>query len=241
MAVTLTISETLTGSGLADALSGGGTGLDLGQVINGQFSPITDQPTNDGAQEIYLSHNAVVDPITEVKTYVQQYGVGTGFTYGGANSAAADITKLLNMGNTSSSANANNADGLANGLHIDMDWQVTTANQFNPSRIGTQVAIFGDNGGAATGDGRNLATAFSVHVDAMSRNNGGTEVDATTPVTGKIGKTGDAVLGDRAHFKKRFFLATAETDGGILQWEFVCSFSYTALLLLSISRAIFNF
>ena len=228
MAVTLTISETLTGSGLADALSGGGTGLDLGQVINGQFSPITDQPTNDGAQEIYLSHNAVVDPITEVKTYVQQYGVGTGFTYGGANSAAADITKLLNMGNTSSSANANNADGLANGLHIDMDWQVTTANQFNPSRIGTQVAIFGDNGGAATGDGRNLATAFSMHVDAMSRNNGGTEVDATTPVTGKIGKTGDAVLGDRAHFKKRFFLATAETDGGILQWEFVTSFSYTA-------------
>ena len=228
MAVTLTISETLTGSGLADALSGGGTGLDLGQVINGQFSPITDQPTNDGAQEIYLSHNAVVDPITEVKTYVQQYGVGTGFTYGGANSAAADITKLLNMGNTSSSANANNADGLANGLHIDMDWQVTTANQFNPSRIGTQVRIFGDNGGAATGDGRNLATAFSMHVDAMSRNNGGTEVDATTPVTGKIGKTGDAVLGDRAHFKKRFFLATAETDGGILQWEFVTSFSYTA-------------
>jgi hypothetical protein len=228
MAVTLTISETLTGSGLADALSGGGTGLDLGQVINGQFSPITDQPTNDGAQQIFLSHNAVVDPITEVKTYVQQYGVGTGFSYGGANSAAADITKLLNMGNTSSSANANNADGLANGLHIDMDWQVTTANQFNPSRIGTQVAIFGDNGGAATGDGRNLATAFNMHVDAMSRNNGGTEVDASSPQTGKIGKTGDTALGDRAHFKKRFFLATSETDGGILQWEFTVSFSYTA-------------
>jgi hypothetical protein len=228
MAVTLTISETLTGSGLADALSGGGTGLDLGQVINGQFTPITDQPTNDGSQEIYLSHSAVVDPITEVKTYVQQYGVGTGFTYGGANSAAADITKLLNMGNASASANANNADGLANGLHIDMDWQVTMANQFNPSRIGTNVRIFGDNGGAATGEGRNLATAFSMHVDAMSRNNGGTEVDASAPQTGKIGKTGDTSLGDRAHFKKRFFLRTDETDGGILQWEFVVSFSYTA-------------
>ena len=106
MAVTLTISETLTGSGLADSLSGGGTGLDLGQVINGQYTPVVDQPTNDGVQNIYLSHDAVIDPITDVKFYVQQYGVGTGFSYGGANSAAADITKLLNMGNTSSSSNA---------------------------------------------------------------------------------------------------------------------------------------
>lgn len=228
MAVTLTISETLTGAGLSDALSSGGTGLDLGQVINGQYSPIIDQATNDGVQEIYLSHDAVIDPITEVKFFVQQYGNGTGFTYGGANSASADITKLLNMGNISASANANNADGLANGLHIDMDWQVTTANQFNPSRIGTNVAIFGDNGGAAAGDGRNLATAFSMHVDAASRNNAGVEVDATSPQTGKIGKTGDASLGDRCHLKKRFFLATSETEGGILQWEFVVSFSYTA-------------
>lgn len=238
MAVTLTISETLTGSGLADSLSGGGTGLDLGQVINGQYTPIVDQPTNDGVQNIYLSHDAVIDPITDVKFYVQQYGVGTGFTYGGANSAAADITKLLNMGNSSSSSNANNADGLANGLHIDMDWQVTTANQFNPSRIGTQVRIFGDNGGAATGDGRNLATAFNLYVDAMSRNNGGTEVDASSPQTGKIGKAGDTTLGDRGHIKKRFFLATAETDGGILQWEFVTAFSYTAALILGFSPII---
>jgi hypothetical protein len=241
MAVTLTISETLTGSGLADSLSGGGTGLDLGQVINGQYAPIVDQPTNDGVQNIYLSHNAVIDPITDVKFYVQQYGVGTGFTYGGANSAAADITKLLNLGNASSSANANNADGLASGLHIDMDWQVTTANQFNPSRIGTQVRIFGDNGGAATGQGRNLATAFDLYVDAMSRNNAGTEVDATTPVTGKIGKTGDVTLGDRGHIKKRFYLAQSEVDGGVLQWEFVTAFSYTALIFLSFSSGIFDF
>ena len=228
MAVLLTVSETIAGAAFADALEGGGSGIDLGSVINGQFAPIVDQPTNDGKQDVFIRHDATIDPITDVKTFVQQYGTGTGFTYGGANSAAADITKLLNMGNASATSNANNNDGLGNGLHIDMDWQVSTASQFAPARIGTQVRIYGDNGGAATGEGRNLATAFSMHVDAMSRNNGGTEVDAGTPVTGKIGKTGDTTLGDRAHPRLRFFLRTDETDGGILQWEWVIAYSFTA-------------
>jgi hypothetical protein len=242
MAVLLTISETLTGSGLADALAGGGTGLDLGNVINSQYAPITSQPANTGAQEVYISHDAVVDNISQVRTYVAQFGSGTGFSYGGANSAAADIAKLLNMGDGSSSSVANNGDGLANGLHIDMDWQVSTVNQFNPSRIGTgQVRIYGDNGGAASGDGRNEATAFTLNADAMSRNNAGTEVDATTPVAGSIGKAGDAVLGDRGHLKMRFFLADAETDGGILQWEWVTAYAYTALVFLCFSNGIFNY
>jgi hypothetical protein len=229
MAVLITISETLTGGGLADGLAGGGTGLDLGNVINGQYAPITLQSANTGAQDLFYSHDSTIDPTTQVRTYVQQFGTGTGFSYGGANSAAADITKLLNMGNTSASSVANNNDGLANGLHIDMDWQVSTVNQFNPSRIGTgQVRIYGDNGGAASGDGRNEATAFTMNADAMSRNNAGTEVDASAPVAGSIGKTGSATLGDRAHIKMRFFLATAETDGGILQWENVVAYSYTA-------------
>lgn len=228
MAVNLTISETLTGGGLADSLAGGGTGCDLGNVIVGQYAPISSQPSNTGAQEIYVSHDAVVDEITQVRLFIQQFGVGTGFTYGGATSAAADIAKVLNMGNGSNSAVANNSDGLANGLHIDMDWQVSTVNQFNPSRIGTQVRIFGDNGGAATGEGRNEATAFTLYADAMSRNNGGVEVDATTPISGVIGKAADAVLGDRGHFKTRFYLADSESDGGILQWETVVAYSYTA-------------
>jgi hypothetical protein len=228
MAVNLTISETLTGGGLADSLAGGGTGCDLGNVIVGQYAPIVSQPGNTGAQEIYISHDATIDEITQVRLFIQQFGVGTGFSYGGANSAAADIAKVLNMGNGSNSAVANNSDGLANGLHIDMDWQVSAANQFNPSRIGTQVRIFGDNGGAATGEGRNEATAFTLYADAMSRNNAGVEVDATTPISGVIGKTADAVLGDRGHFKTRFYLADSESDGGILQWETVVAYSYTA-------------
>lgn len=226
--VNLTISETLTGGALADSLSGGGTGLDLGQVINGQFAPVVDIPTNDGYQSVFVKHDATIDPITDLSLYAQQFGVGTGFTYGGANSAGADITKLLNMGNASNSANANNADGLANGFHIDTDWQVSQPSQFAPARIGTNVRIFGDNGGAATGEGRSLATAFLIHADAMSRNNGGTEVDAGTPVAGKVGKTGDTTLGDRAHLKTRFYLRTDETQGGVLQWELVWSYSFTA-------------
>jgi hypothetical protein len=230
VAVLLTVSETIAGSAFSDALEGGGTGIDLGSVINGQYAPVTDQTNNLGHQDVFIRHDAAVDPITDVKTFLQQYGVGTGFTYGGANSAAADFTKVLNMGNadTMGAGVANNSDGLGNGLHIDMDWDVSTANQFLGSRVGTFVQIYGDNGGAASGDGRNLATAFTMKADAMSRNNGGTEVAPSGAVDGQIGKTGDTTLGDRAHPRLRFYLRTDETDGGILQWEWVIAYSFTA-------------
>lgn len=228
MAVLLTVSETLAGSAFADSLAGGGSGIDLGNVINSQYAPIVDQPTNNGHQDVFIRHDATIDPITDVKTFLQQYGVGTGFTYGGANSAASDFTKVLNMGNASVNSGTASNDGNKNGLHIDMDWQVSQASQFSSARYGTLARVYGNSGGAASGEGRSLATAFDMHVDAMSRNNAGTEVDAGTPVTGKIGKTGDTVLGDRAHPRLRFFLRTDETDGGILQWEWVIAYSFTA-------------
>ncbi len=231
MSVTLTVSKTQFGSGVSDALSGGGTGIDLGSVVNGQYTPITNQSTNAGVQDVYIRHNATIDPITSVATYVQQFGTGTGFTYGGANTAAGDLTSLLNYGNASSSTTANNGDGLAGGLQIDMDWQVSQTNQFANSRNGTQKRIYGASGGA-TGDGSSLSTAIAMYVDAMSYSSthaaGGTETDATTPVAGKIGKNGDTVLGEQAHLKMRFFLPTSATNGGILQWEWVISYSYTA-------------
>jgi hypothetical protein len=65
-------------------------------------------------------------------------------------------------------------------------------------------------------------------VDACSYWNGSSEVDATTPVTGKIGKSSDTVLGNRGHFKKRFYLNTGATAGGILQYDYVVAYSYTA-------------
>ena len=53
MAVTLVVSESLNGAAFSDALEGGGTGIDLGSVINGQYTPIVNQPTNDGHQDIF--------------------------------------------------------------------------------------------------------------------------------------------------------------------------------------------
>ncbi len=228
MSVLLTVSETINGAAYSDALQGGGTGIDLGSCINGQYAPLINQTANTGHQDIFVRHDATIDPITDLKSFLQTYGVGTGFTYGGADSAANDFTTVLDQGDASASAVPNNADGLAGGVHIDMDWQVSTANQFAASRLAAQHRIYGANGGAASGEARNLGSAFNAHVDAMSYNNAGTEVDATTPVTGKVGKSGDTTLGDRFHTRMRYFLRTDEVDGGYLQWEWVLAYSYTA-------------
>ena len=224
MTVLLTVSESVTGAEVSDVLAGGSTGLDFGQVTNGAYSPITLQSANTGAQEIFVRHDAVTDPITNVKFYAAQYSG----TYGGANSAAADITTLLALGAANSGTDKNNVDGLSRGLHIDMDWQVSNANQFLPTREASgQKRIFGFDAGAGI-DGSSLALGFPMHADAASYWNGASEVDATTPVTGSIGKSTDTVLGNRGHFKARFYLNSGAVDGGILQWSTVVSYSFTS-------------
>jgi hypothetical protein len=229
MAVLLTVSETMGGAAYNDALSGGGSGVDFGNCINGQFCPIISQPANTGAQELFIRHDAAVDPITDLKFFLQEYGVGTGFTYGGNGASAnADWQKILDAGNASASVNANNADGLAGGLHIDMDWQVNAVNQFSAARIGAQHRIFGDNGGYLTGEGRSLATAVQAHQDGMSWNDASVETDASAPVAGTVGKAGSTTYGDQFHAKMRFYLRSDEVDGGILQVEIVAAYSYTA-------------
>lgn len=223
MAVTLTISTTITGSDVADSLAGGSTGSDLGQVTNGAYAPVISQAANTGWRDWYLRHNAVVDPITDVKFYIAQF---TG-TYGGANSAAADIVTVGNYGASDTGATANNTDGLSRGLHMDMSWDVTSASAFSYAREATgQKRIFGKT---YTGkDGLSQANGFDLHVDACSYWDGSSEVDATTPVTGKIGISTDTVLGNRGHIKRRFYLNTAAVDGGIVQYSYVTSFAYTA-------------
>lgn len=241
MTVLLTVSSTWNGSNFSDALEGGGTGIDMASAINGQYSPIINQGANTGAQAVFISHDAVVDPVTGVKTYLQQYGTGTGFTYGGANSAATDFSHatkgILALGNASNMgpAIANNSDGLGGGLHIDMDWDVSTANQFLGSRVGTFVRIYGDNGGPVSGEGRDAATAISMKLDAMSNSqNTGVEIAPTGAVDGTIGRryavnaTEAALYGDLAHPRLRFFLRTDATEGGIMQWEWVILYSFTA-------------
>lgn len=226
MAVTLTISETLDGAAISDSLAGGGSGVDLGSVTNGQYAPIGVQANNEGAQTLYIRHDATIDPITDVKTFLQQYGTGTGFTYGGADTAADDYTTLLNEGNASGSSK-NNLDGNSSGIWIDMDADASTTNQFDQAAFPALVKIYGDNGGAASGDGIDLASAFTMVGDAMVIDSGG-ETLATNPVDGQIGKDGDLVLGDNAKIKLRSYLRGNFAQGGILQYELVVSYSFTA-------------
>jgi hypothetical protein len=226
MAVLLTISETLSGAAVSDALAAGGTGIDLGSCVNSQFAPIIDKSANTGAQDVYIRHDAVDDPITDVKLFLQQYGVGTGFTYGGADSAANDFTSLVNLGNASGSSK-NNADGLSGGIWVDMDWDASTVNQFDQANFPALVKIFGDGGT----DGVDLASAFEVNSAAMVYDNASVETAASAPVTGQIGVSGDTALGDHAHLKFRIYLPDAFAQGGIYQSEIVVAYSYTSILI----------
>ena len=223
MAVTLTVSETASGADFSDSLAGGSTGLDLGQVTNGFYAPIIDQGANTGHQDIYIYHDAVVDPITDVSIYLAQYSG----SYGGADSAANDFATVGAYGAADTGASKNNADGNSRGIHIDMSWNVSTATQFDYTREATgQKRIFGKDYSGL--DGLTQADAFPLHVDSMSYWDGSTEADATTPVEGQIGKSTDTVLGNRGHLRMRGYLHEAATDGGILQWDTVINFAYTA-------------
>jgi hypothetical protein len=222
-AVSLTISETLDGVAIADALAGGGSGIDLGSIVNNQFAPLIDKTANTGAQHLFIRHDAVTDPITNLKVYLGLFGANTGFTYGGQRTAAGDYTALKTMGQTSGSSK-NNADGLSEGIWMEQQWDASNANQFDKAGRPTFVNIFGDNGT----DGIDLASAFLIKKESMVYNNTGTETVATTPVDGKIGKALDTVLGTNSHLKIRSYLAATWTEGGIYQAELVFSYSYTA-------------
>lgn len=219
MAVTLTVSKTLGGSAVGDALAGGGTGVDLGSVVNGEYTPIILKSANTGWQSIYIRHNATIDPITSVKTFIAQFSQ----TYGGAQTAATDFTTMQTKG-AGSSNSANNADGNGAGLRIEHDADIPGTlglSAFDGTRA--QVKIYGKSS-----QGVSLATGYDLHVDALIYNNAGTPVDATTPVTGQIGKSGDTVKGDVAFVKLRFYLENAAPDGGVIQWDWVIAYSFTA-------------
>lgn len=222
MSVALIISETLDGSQVADSLQGGGNGVDLGPVNNNSFAPVTSKSGNTGKQDLFIQTDAVADPITDTKTFVQQYGTGTGYTYGGNASAAADYASLKSLGNASGSSKNNN-DGLSGGLWIDMDWDAVTANQFDQANFPSVVKIYGDN----LTDGTTLATAFTINAAAMVYNAPG-ETAASSPVAGVIGKSGDTANGDAAHIKLRIYLPSSHTTGGYMQWEWVVAYSFTA-------------
>lgn len=235
MAIALTISETLDGVQIADALSGGGTGTDLGQVTNGSFSPIVPPASNNqGRQDWFVRHDATVDPITDVKIFMQEYGVGTGFTYGGpgTRSAAADNTALRNLANASG-GDKTNSDTLSGGIWMEQEviTMISETNQFDQAGRPTFVKIFGDG----LTDGIDLASAFTIDAAAMvidsdqaSGGNGSAGYIPTAPVSGQIGKDGDTALGDNAHLGFRVYTPGSFSDGGIYQVELVISYTFTA-------------
>ena len=235
MTVSLTISETLDGSQISDALAGGGTGTDLGQVTNGSFAPITPPATNNqGGQDWFIRHDATVDPITDVKFFIQEFGVGTGFTYGGpgTRSAAADLTTLKNLANASG-GNKTNADGLSGGLWMEMEvlTMISETNQFDQAGRPTFVKIFGDG----LTDGVDLASAFVMAAEAAVINSdqaqGGDATNGyipTAPVAGQIGKDGDTALGDNGHVRLRIYTPGSFNEGGIFQVELVTAYTFTA-------------
>lgn len=220
MTVQLTVSKVLNPPDqVDDALSGGGVGIDLGSTVNGEYTPITNKAANTGWLSLYVSHDAAIDPITDVGTFIQQYSQA----YGGADDAPGDFATMQSKGAASGNS-ANNADGLSGGLRIEHDADIAGTlglSAFDGTRA--QVKIYG--AGAA---GVSLATAYAIHVDALIFNDSGTPVDATTPVTGKIGKAGDTVLGDTAWIKLRYYLETAALDGGVIQCDYVFKYSFTA-------------
>ena len=121
----------------------------------------------------------------------------------------------------------NNAAGLSQGLRVDHSGITmgTNPDRFDPTVA--RVRVYGhDYGSGAVGV--DLASAVPLHVDALVYDNAGTAVDATTPVTGIIGVAGDTVQGDTAWIGMRFYLNNLATEGGIMQFGWVWSYSYTA-------------
>lgn len=218
MTVLLTVSKTLGGADAADALAGGGSGVDLGACNEGEYAPIILKSANTGWQNLYIRHNGV-NEITDVKTYIQVYSQ----TYGGNATAAADFTTLQTKGAASGNS-ANNGDGLSSGFRVEQDADLAGAlglSAFDGTRA--QVKIYGKSA-----LGISLATAYLIHQDAMIYNNAGTPVDATAPVAGKIGPAGNTVLGDVAYLKLRMYLETSPPGGGRNQFNYVVAYAFSA-------------
>ena len=220
MAVSLIISESFQGAAYADSLTGGGTGIDMGSVTNNAFAPLVDKTLNQGAQEIYIAHDGV-EEITDVKLFISNYD-DTGFTYGGAVSAAADIAQVITYGQASGSSK-NNGDGLSSGVWMDMRFNSNDTTRFDQATFPSDVKIFGDNGT----DGISLSSAYVLGTGAMVKDAPG-EAAADTPIAGVIGPVGDATLGEAGHLQTRIYWPNAATIGGVFQIALNTAYAFTA-------------
>jgi hypothetical protein len=219
MSVVLTVSPTIGGAAYNDALSGGGFGIDYGVGTNNQWTPIIDKTANTGSLGMYLSHNGT-NEITDLKYHIQTYGVGTGYAYGGADSAANDYSNLLSLGDGSGSSK-NNADGLSGGVWLETDMDVSAANFFDRAARPTEIIV------ARTGVADSLANAETIPSASMAYNNVGVPVLPSAAEDGKIGPTGNTVLGDTGILYARAYFPNSFSNGGIIQWETVFVFAFS--------------
>lgn len=219
-AVSTTISESINGSQIADDLEGDGFGVSLGPVATSSFAPVVNRPLNQGHQDLYIYHDGA-SAITEVAFHIQQYGTGTGYSYGGADTAAADIASLITLGNASGSSK-NNDDQNSGGIWMDMDWDSTDSSRFDQANFPSRVKIFGDN----NSDGISLTSAFALASEALVYQSGGSELGASAPVAGSIGPSGSTTLGDNGHIKLRIYLPSSYGASGFTQTDFVTSYVY---------------
>jgi hypothetical protein len=238
--VDLTISETLDGVQITDALSAGGTGTNLDQVTNSSYSPLVNKTNNQGRQDWYIRHNATVDPITDCKIHLQAYGTGTGYSYGGpaARSAAADYTAILAEG-TASGTSKNNNDGLSSGLWIEMNvvQMISETNQFDVATRGggalapdaDEVVIFENTVGNDLANAVTISKAAAViDSDQSLGGNASAGYVPTAPVDGQLGIDGDTALGDNFHLGWRIYLRSSFANGGVYQIEAVVVYTFTA-------------
>jgi hypothetical protein len=233
MAVNLFICETLANSNttapvqFSDSLSGGGTGIDFGQVSSGSYAPIVDKSANTGAQVVYLSHDALVDPITDLEIYLDEYSQ----TYGGGVNPASDLASIGTEGAASSfgPSEKNNSSGLASGVWLDFKYDANNVNQFDAST--NPVLIF--NRFTPTGMSSGDPLPFPLD-PCMYAPDSVSEAAPSAPQAGKIGKSsgsgfaGDSVLGNRAKLRKRVYLRSSFPNSGIFQFDFVYRFSFTS-------------
>lgn len=220
MTVSLIASETLNGLAIDDALDGGGLGMNMGLVSNQFYTPLIDKATNTGQKDIYIRHDGTA-LISTLGCYIGEYGSGTGFTYGGTETAALDFSTVKSMG-LASGTSKNNDDGNSGGFWMEMDASTTSTTQFDAATRPAEVKIFG-----GANQGIDLSTYFLLDAKAMVYDSGG-EATATAPVTGQIGPAGDTALGDNAHLKFRYYVPTSYLEAKTIQWETIFSYSYTA-------------
>lgn len=222
MTVTLFVNTAVNpATQVADVLEGAGTGIDFANVTVGSYSNSIDQTANTGAKQLYAAHDGV-NEISDLKTYIDTFSQ----TYGGAVSASNDFNLTKAFGNASGSSK-NNIDGNSAGLWIDMNHDVIDTNQFDIILFPSDVKIYGDS----NTDGIDFLSGIDFASTAMVQDDGSTS--GTVPETGKIGPSGNTVLGSNAKFKLRYYFPTSppsgfpSLDSGILQCDLVFSFSST--------------